>query len=126
MAVSTRTRSPVRAMPSRPASPGWIQTGLVCASSSSHLALADRVWVRVLHCPPILAIPSKHKARNARMAGYTSGMHFLQPSFELFQRNAVLLVEGTANGKPESHALHPHHPRRQARSLQVFTLRKTV
>ena len=26
---------------------GWIQTGLVCASSSSHLAFADRVWIWV-------------------------------------------------------------------------------
>ena len=34
-------------MPSRVASAGWIQTGLVCDSSSSHLVLAERVWIWV-------------------------------------------------------------------------------
>ena len=47
ISVSTRTRSPVRPTPSRAASVGWIQSGLVCASSSSHLALAERVWIWV-------------------------------------------------------------------------------
>ena len=44
MRVSTRTRSPV-ASPSVAASLGWIQSGLVCAISSSHFALALRVWI---------------------------------------------------------------------------------
>ena len=47
ISVSTRTRSPVRPTPNRAASAGWIQTGSVCASSSSHLAFAERVWIWV-------------------------------------------------------------------------------
>ena len=37
----------MRPTPNRAASAGWIQTGLVCASSSSHLAFAERVWIWV-------------------------------------------------------------------------------
>src|SRR6266511_1012887 len=44
IAVSTRTRSPAPT-PSRPASYGWIHSGLVWASSLSHLALPPRVWI---------------------------------------------------------------------------------
>ena len=45
-AVSTRTRSPV-STPSRRASSGCIQSGLVCESSVSHFALPERVWISV-------------------------------------------------------------------------------
>src|SRR3990172_3614039 len=44
MRVSTRTRSPVR-MPSESAWTGCIHSGVVCAISSSHFALALRVWI---------------------------------------------------------------------------------
>ena len=37
----------MRFTPNRAASDGWIQTGLVCDSSSSHLLLAERVWICV-------------------------------------------------------------------------------
>ena len=47
MSVCTLTGSPVRSTRSRAASEGWIHTGLVWASSSSHLELAERVWIWV-------------------------------------------------------------------------------
>jgi hypothetical protein len=64
--VSTRTRSPVE-RPSVAAWLGWIQSGFVCAISSSHLEFALRVWI----CTGSLKVGISGTSPGSRLCGWT-------------------------------------------------------